>query len=107
HTPYTNLEHWWLVQHEYLSRVFDINGEKAYQFWSFTDWRGQDNLKLHRGIDRFVYMPQKGIVAGSYDFWFLFVNSWSFIENGRDRHNKTKEELWQNVLQEKVMLAEE
>lgn len=107
YTPYTNLEHWWLVQHEYLSRVFDINGEKAYQFWSFTDWRGQDNLKLHRGIDRFIYMPDKGIVAGSYDFWFLYVNSWSFIKKGRVRHNKTKEELWQNVLEEKVMLAEE
>ncbi|MEC3878774.1 hypothetical protein [Parapedobacter sp. 10938] len=106
--PDTYLDHWWVVERQYLSREREINGEKAYQFWSFTDWRGSDNLKLHRGIDRFIFMPDKGIVAGSYDFWFLFFDTWNNppIER-RKRNNKTKEELWQNVLEEKVMLAEE
>lgn len=105
--PYTSLDNWWLVEREYLSRELEVNGEKAYQFWTFTDWRGQDNAKLHRGIDRFIYMPGRGIVAGSYDFHFLFVQNWIFEEKGRDRHTKTPDELWQNVLEEKVMLAEE
>ncbi|SEL99291.1 hypothetical protein SAMN05421740_1221, partial [Parapedobacter koreensis] len=38
---------------------------------------------------------------------FLFEENWGFIEKGRDRHTKTRDELWQNVLEEKVMLAEE
>ncbi|MEC3878769.1 hypothetical protein [Parapedobacter sp. 10938] len=105
--PDTYLENWWIVERQYLSNEFEINGEKAYQFWSFTDWRGSDNLKLHRGVDRFIYIPNKGIVAGSYDFWFLFFDSWNNPPIERKRNNKTKEELWQNVLEEKVMLAEE
>ncbi|SEL99118.1 hypothetical protein SAMN05421740_12113, partial [Parapedobacter koreensis] len=105
--PWTYLNHWWLVQREYLSKVFEINGEQAYQFWTLTDWRNHDGYNLHRGIDRFVYIPDKGIVGGSYDFYFLFEENWGFIEKGRDRHTKTRDELWQNVLEEKVMLAEE
>ncbi|SEL78021.1 hypothetical protein SAMN05421740_1101, partial [Parapedobacter koreensis] len=97
----------WLLQREYLSKKFENNGESAYQFWTFTDWSTQDGYNLHRGIDRFVYIPDKGIVGGSYDFYFLFEENWGFIEKGRDRHTKTRDELWQNVLEEKVMLAEE
>ncbi|MEC3878780.1 hypothetical protein [Parapedobacter sp. 10938] len=96
-----------ILQREYMSRELKINDERAYQFWTFTDWNTHDGYNLHRGVDRFIYIPDKGIVAGSYDFYFLFEQNWSFIEKGRVRHNKTKEELWQNVLEEKVMLAEE
>src|SRR5690606_5200520 len=105
--PSTYLHHWWLVQREYLSRKLEIHGEVAYQFWTFTDWRGQDNLRLHRGVDRFIYIPGKGIVGGSYDFWFLYFDTWNNPPIERKRNNKTKEELWRNVLEEKVMLAEE
>ncbi|MFC3196938.1 hypothetical protein ACFOET_04850 [Parapedobacter deserti] len=96
-----------LLQREYLSREFEIDGEKAYQFWTFTDWNTHDGYNLHRGIDRFIYMPEKGVVGGSYDFWFLYFDTWSNPPIERKRNNKTKEELWQNVLEEKVMLAEE
>lgn len=103
----TYLDHWWLVQREYLSRELELNGEKAYQFWTFTDWGDYDTYNLRRGVDRFIYLPGKGIVGGSYDFYFLFVDTWTYPPQERKRHAKTSEELWQNVLDEKVMLAEE
>lgn len=95
------------LQREYMSKELKINSKKAYQFWTFTDWNTHDGYNLHRGVDRFIYMPEKGIVAGSYDFWFLFFDTWNNPPIERKRNNKTKEELWQNVLEEKVMLAEE
>jgi len=45
----------------YLSKEYTITGKKAYQFWAFDEYRG---------IDRFLYIPDKGIVGGSYDFYF-------------------------------------
>jgi len=62
-----------ILQREYMSRVLNIDSEKAYQFWTFTDWNTHDGYNLHRGVDRFIYMPNKGIVAGSYDFWFFVL----------------------------------
>ena len=35
-----------------------------------TDWHKASGLNAHRGIDRFAYIEGKGIVAGSYDFYF-------------------------------------
>lgn len=26
------------IEREYLSRILEINGEQAYQFWTLTDW---------------------------------------------------------------------
>lgn len=95
------------LQREYLSRKFEIKEEDAYQFWTFTDWSTADGYNFHRGVDRFIYIPEKGIVGGSYDFWFLYFDTWNNPPIERKRNNKTKEELWQNVLEEKVMLAEE
>jgi len=101
------------IEREYLSRILEINGEQAYQFWTLTDWSSPSSYSYNRGVDRFVYMPDKGIVGGSYDFYFLveFDRGWDRVFNIkgdlRPRHRKTKEELWQNVIQEKVMLAEE
>ncbi|WP_143054017.1 hypothetical protein [Parapedobacter koreensis] len=86
-----------LLQREYLSKSLDINGEKAYQFWTFTDWNVSDGWNVHRGIDRFIYIPNRGIVAGSYDFYFRFKNPRDYSE----------EEWRQDILKEKVMLAEE
>lgn len=77
-------------RHIYLSKIEEINNEKAYHFWTLDDWKrgvawgkggdysGYIDLPLtsvehynyHRGIDRFVYIKEKGIVAGSYDFYF-------------------------------------
>lgn len=87
-----------LLRREYVSKEFEVNGEKAYQFWTFTDWNVSDGLNTHRGIDRFIYIPGKGIVGGSYDFYFYFF---------RTLRTVSPDEMWQNILYEKVMLAEE
>src|SRR5690554_182758 len=101
------------VEREYFSRIIDIRGEQAYQFWTLTDWSSPSTYSYNRGVDRFIYMPDKGIVGGSYDFYFLveFDRGWDRVFNIkgdlRPRYRKTMDELWQNVIQEKVMLAEE
>lgn len=98
------------LEREYLSRVFEINASPAYQFWTLTDWSSRGGYSYNRGVDRFIYMPDKGIVAGSYDFYFLADLDKGWPDTNLDlrpRHLKTKEEIWQNVIHEKVMLAEE
>ncbi|WP_275151444.1 hypothetical protein [Elizabethkingia meningoseptica] len=79
--------------HNYFSKEYIIKGNKAYQFWTLDGWWYTDGLNEQRGIDRFVYIPGKGIVGGSYDFYFrkLIVNSL----------------LWDNIINEKIMIAEE
>ncbi|MEJ5104486.1 hypothetical protein [Chryseobacterium sp. MYb328] len=79
----------------YLSKEYTIQGKKAYQFWTFDGWWIIDGYNEHRGIDRLVYMPEKGIVGGSYDFYFRY----------RSRISDYK--LWNNIVNEKVMIAEE
>ncbi len=54
----------------FRSGLISVNGMKGYKFWIFTDWRVDDGLNKQRGIDRFVYTPNMGIVAGSFDYWF-------------------------------------
>ena len=86
----------------YFSRKIKIASMDAYQFWTFADWNAVDSWNINRGIDRFVYIPGKGIVGGSYDFWFKFrpamVEDNDVFVSG--------ERLWNNMLEEKVMLAE-
>jgi len=96
-----------VLEREYLSRVFVTGGKTAYKFWTFTDWSGQDGYQVRRGIDRFIYIPEQGIVGGSFDFYFCYQPNWKSVDSARKRHTKTREELWQNVLAEKVMLPEE
>ncbi|MFC3199489.1 hypothetical protein ACFOET_17840 [Parapedobacter deserti] len=95
-----------LLKREYLSKELEVNGEKAYQFWTFIDWSVSDGRNVQRGIDRFIYIPGKGIVGGSYDFYFAFRAKLDFtpMEN---RYTISKEQWMQNILDEKVMLAEE
>ncbi|KUY30443.1 hypothetical protein ATB96_14495 [Elizabethkingia ursingii] len=80
----------------YLSKVYDIKGNKAYQFWTFDNWRNSDFMAYYRGIDRFVYIPEKGIVGGSYDFYFSFNSSSDLFKK-----------IESNIINEKVMIAEE
>lgn len=79
--------------HNYFSKEYIIKGNKAYQFWTLDGWWYTDGLNEQRGIDRFVYIPGKGIVGGSYDFYFR-----KFIVNSL---------LWDNIINEKIMIAEE
>ena len=84
---------------EYLSKVIKLqNNELAYQFWTYTGWRGQDfEYKIDRGIDRFIYLPGKGIIGGSFDFYFYFHRKKLPIEYA---------DFMQNIKEEKVMIAD-
>ncbi|TXH22284.1 MAG: hypothetical protein E6Q95_02575 [Chitinophagaceae bacterium] len=94
-----------LLENYYLSKKFIIKGDTAYQFWTFSDWMVADGWNEQRGIDRFVYIPGKGIVGGSYDFWFAF-KPWREVYNTKEIPVKA-DKLWDNILNERVMLAEE
>ncbi|WP_407482297.1 hypothetical protein [Elizabethkingia meningoseptica] len=83
----------------YLSFKYTIKNENAYQFWTFDNWSVTDYYNTDRGIDRFVYIPGKGIVGGSYDFYFEF-------NNGKNPIIPFKK-FWDNIINEKIMLAEE
>ncbi|WP_152969641.1 hypothetical protein [Pedobacter sp. Hv1] len=54
----------------FLSGTTTILAKKAYRFWHYSDWRVMDGYNTQRGAERFLYVPELGIVAGSYDFWF-------------------------------------
>lgn len=61
----------------YLSKIEENGKEKIYRFWTFDDWqkpynesKNPESYNYHRGIDRFAYIEKKGIVGGSYDFYF-------------------------------------
>ncbi|MCY4781193.1 hypothetical protein ORI89_16140 [Sphingobacterium sp. UT-1RO-CII-1] len=84
---------------EFLSKKFEYNGYWAYQFWTYTDWHEPTYFyEIDRGIDRFVYIPEKGIVGGSFDFYFYFH---------RKQFGFTIADFKQNMYEEKVMLAQE
>lgn len=76
----------------FLSGTEELVGKKAYRFWHYADWRVSDGYNKQRGIDRFLYVPDLGIVAGSYDFWFA-----------KNVRKLTFSTLSTNYLTEKVM----
>ena len=85
---------------EYLSKTIKFqNNEIGYQFWTYTNWHAHDHeLEVDRGIDRFVYVPGKGIVGGSFDFYFYFHRKKLPIKYSG---------FLNNVKEEKVMIAPE
>lgn len=87
----------------YLSKEFYIKKDKAYQFWTLDGWWIQDGYDQHRGIDRFLYIPEKGIVGGSYDFYFKLKPK----NSSNEYYNAPKELLWKNIINEKIMTAKE
>lgn len=54
----------------FTSEKFKFENWTAYKFWQFSDWRVADGYNVKRGIDRFVYVPDIGIIGGSFDFYF-------------------------------------
>jgi len=94
-----------LLKREYLSKIFKINGGTAYQFWTFIGWNVMDGWNVQRGIDRFVFLPGKGIVGGSFDFWFAFKPPMANYKIGGVPVKAKK--MWDNIINERVMLAEE
>lgn len=89
----------------YLSKKFTIDGDKAYQFWTFDGWWIVDGYNSQRGIDRFVYIPGKGIVGGSYDFYF--AHKPKLMYNTNVSLPVSAEKLWDNIINEKIMIAKE
>lgn len=63
---------------------------KAYRFWQFTDWHTDHGINYHRGIDRFLFVPGIGIIAGSFDAFFA----------------KNRDKAQREYLQEKMFLPE-
>lgn len=81
---------------EYQSKKLKIYGVEAYQYWTYTDWHENMGYEFERGVDRFVYVPNKGIVGASLDFYFYFHRK----DIGLDLVQFTK-----NIKDEKVMIA--
>lgn len=83
---------------EYLSKIFKIGEDTAYQFWTYSDWQKDYRFyEVDRGIDRFIFIPDKGIVGGSFDFYFYF---------NRKKLPIKYSDLINNIKEEKVMIAD-
>jgi hypothetical protein len=88
-----------VIERNYLSKEYKVKNDLAYQFWTYDRWDTTDYYNTRRGIDRFIYIPQKGIIGGSYDFYFEYNNGKGPIISYK--------KLWDNIINEKVMIAEE
>ena len=87
----------------YLSKEINLRIGKAYQFWTFDGWWIRDGYNLSRGIDRFLYIPNKGIVGGSFDFYFRLKP-----KNSTNEYFTLQDDiLWENIINEKIMIAKE
>jgi hypothetical protein len=74
------------------------NNSDGYQFWTFIDWTAPDSsYYIERGIDRFVYLQGKGIIGGSFDFYFYF---------NRKKLPIKYTDFLNNIKEEKVMIAD-
>ncbi|MFD2599494.1 hypothetical protein ACFSQ3_11070 [Sphingobacterium corticis] len=103
-----NVEEGWRICREYLSDTLAINGKKAYKFWTSGFMNVSHGPDFTRGIDRFIYMPDLGIVGGSYDFHFKRHYRHPDTRPYPEQPNNLTEDEWRkNVMEEKVMLAEE
>lgn len=95
----------------YLSGTLTIAKQKAYQFWTFAPWNVSDGWNDQRGIDRFIYIPDKGIVGGSFDFYFSFYSEPRNTFKGSEKTkvlSKISIGKWmKNVLDERISIAEE
>ncbi|MEN5436510.1 hypothetical protein ABE545_22965 [Sphingobacterium faecium] len=85
---------------EYLAKVIKLSNDNlAYQFWTYTNWhKHRHEFEFDRGIDRFVYLPGKGIIGGSFDFYFYFHRKKLPIQYS---------DFVQNIKDEKVMMADQ
>lgn len=90
----------------YLSKKIPLGQVEGYQFWTFAPWGGvMDDVEWQRGIDRFVYVSNKGIVGGSYDFYFKDSLPKQYPPLARRNINML--EFKNNILDEKIMLGRE
>ncbi|MFD2599486.1 hypothetical protein ACFSQ3_11030 [Sphingobacterium corticis] len=104
-----NYQDGWRVWKEFLSKTGKIGDKKAYHFWCAAATNIADAYDISRGVERFMYVEGLGIIAGSYDFYFRKLPHAlaESLENVPKPNNLTDEEWMENVMEEKVMLAEE
>ncbi len=97
--PLSFLE-WARDRREYLSKKMVLrDGSKAYKFWTYIDWTQSENkYDYERGIDRFIYLPTKGIIGGSFDFYFYF---------NRKKLPIKYTDFLSNIKEEKVMMPDD
>ncbi len=90
---------WSRDRREYLSKKVTLaHHTTGYQFWTYIDWTQHEyNYDFERGIDRFVYAPEKGIIGGSFDFYFYYH---------RIKLPIKYTDFLNNIKEEKVMIAE-
>ncbi|MES2062916.1 MAG: hypothetical protein V4456_13405 [Bacteroidota bacterium] len=53
----------------FYSHQNEINDLRAYYFWTLSTWTS-DRVNINRGIDRFIFNPEIGIIGGDYTFYF-------------------------------------
>ncbi|WP_343557181.1 hypothetical protein [Sphingobacterium sp.] len=90
---------WSRDRREYLSKKITLAHHTAgYQFWTYIDWTQYEyKYDFERGIDRFVYAPGKGIIGGSFDFYFYYHRKKLPIKYS---------DFLNNIKEEKVMIIE-
>ncbi|MCY1540663.1 hypothetical protein D9M68_763160 [compost metagenome] len=81
-----------------------IDGKTAYKYWTLASWP-IDGYNSERGVDRFAYIPEYGIVSGAYSLYF-----WAEYLFGRQAPRLTKErkeQLIQNYLKDVQLMPYE
>jgi hypothetical protein len=70
HSDYLSISQFGVkTQVNYLSNKLIVNNLECYFYWELYSW-GVDRMNISRGIDRFIYSPKIGIIAGDYTFYF-------------------------------------
>jgi len=87
----------------YLSKKEKVGGSDAYQFWTFRPKAEVSHGESwENGIERFLYTPDRGIIGGSFDFYF----EKNFDTDHRKRRTINMKVFKDNILHEKIMVAE-
>lgn len=76
----------------FLSKKTKFQKMDSYLFWIYDDWSAADGYDIQRGIDRFLYVPNFGIIGGSFDFWFI-----------KELKGASLKKFFSNYMAEKVM----
>ncbi|PVH26285.1 hypothetical protein [Sphingobacterium corticibacter] len=100
-TKKLNYREWWRIWKDYLSDKVKFSDAVGYKFWTTAFNNSNHNLDFSRGVERFIYIPERGIVAGSYDFFFN-----PLMEDGNKNGESGNEIMLRNVLEEKVSVAD-
>jgi len=58
----------------FYSHPTTINNLNCYFFWELSTWT-LDIANIDRGIDRFIFNPEIGIIGGDYTFYFRKLNN--------------------------------